>query len=181
MNNNSEVRVLLSEDEIKRKVADMAKEICCDYKDKNLLMVGLLKGCVVFMSDLMRQIDVDCAIDFMCVSSYRDSTQTSGVVKIIKDLDIDISNSDVLIVEDILDSGLTLNYIINILENKNPRSIKICALLDKPARRQSEVELNYLGFTIPDEFVVGYGLDYGEKYRNLPYIAILSPSVYEES
>ena len=131
------------------------------------------------MSDLMRALTINCAIDFMCVSSYAGAAKTSGTAKIIKDLDMDISSLDVLVVEDILDSGLTLNYIIDILCTRNPRSIKICALLDKPGRREAEVKLDYCGFQIPNEFVVGYGLDYDEKYRNLPYIAVLSPSIYE--
>jgi len=172
-------KILLSEKEIKEQVRVLAKEISRDYEDKNLLLVSLLKGSVIFLSDLMRELTIDCAIDFMCVSSYASGTKTSGTVKIIKDLDIDISNSDVLLVEDILDSGLTLNYIIDILRPRNPKSIKICALLDKAERRQAPIELDYCGFKIPNEFVVGYGLDYDEKYRNLPYVAVLSPSVYE--
>jgi len=172
-------KILLSEQEINERVKALAKEICRDYENKNLLLVSLLKGSVIFLSDLMRELTIDCAIDFMCVSSYASGTKTSGTVKIIKDLDIDISDSDVLLVEDILDSGLTLNYIIDILRPRNPKSIKICALLDKAERRQAPIELDYCGFKIPNEFVVGYGLDYDEKYRNLPYVAVLSPSVYE--
>lgn len=179
MNSSHIKEILLTEEQIKEKISVLAKQISEDYKDKELLMVSLLKGSVVFMTDLMRALTIDCSIDFMCASSYASGTKTSGVVKITKDLDVDISQSDVLIIEDILDSGLTLSYIMEILIAKNPKSIRICSLLDKPERRRVPVNLDYKGFTIPDEFVVGYGLDYNEKYRNLPYIAVLDPSVYE--
>lgn len=170
--------VLLSEEQIEEKVKELGEKISRDYKDKNLMLVGLLKGSVVFMADLMRHINISAAIDFMSVSSYGSGVKTSGVVRIIKDLDQDISNWDILIVEDILDSGMTLSYIVELLNARGPRSLKICTLLDKPGRRAAKVYVDYLGFEIPDEFVVGYGLDYAEKYRNLPYIGILKPKVY---
>ena len=149
-----------------------------DYEGKNLLLVSVLKGSVLFMADLMRAISIPASVEFMSVSSYGSGTKTSGVVKIIKDLDIPLEGYDLLIVEDILDSGKTLEYIIEMLEARNPRSIKICTLLDKPDRRQVDISPDYSGFVIPDEFVVGYGLDYAEKYRNLPYIGVLKPEVY---
>jgi len=170
-------KVLYSEEELKKIVEDLGKKISEDYKDKNLLLVSILKGSIAFMSDLMRAITVPCAIDFMAVSSYGKGTQ-SGVVKIIKDLDIDIAPYDVLIVEDILDTGRTLHYLREILLKRNPKSFKICTLLDKPDRRIAPLKVDYSVLEIPDEFVVGYGLDYAEKYRNLPYIGVLKPSVY---
>ena len=172
-------RVLISEDELKAIVNNMGKQISEDYKDKDLLLVSVLKGSVVFMADLMRSISVPCNIDFMAVSSYGSGTKSSGVVKIIKDLDINLEGKDVLIVEDILDSGRTLNYIISILEKRNPASIKICTLLDKPERRVVDLYADYSGAEVPDEFVVGYGLDYDEKYRNLPYVGVLKEVVYQ--
>lgn len=171
--------ILISEEEIQAKVAELGRMISEDYKDRNLLLVSVLKGSVVFMADLMRAITVPCRIDFMSVSSYGNGTTSSGVVKIIKDLDKPIDNLDVLIVEDILDSGKTLNYITELLLARNPNSIRICTLLDKPDRRQVDLTAEYSGFVVPDEFVVGYGLDYSELYRNLPYIGVLKPSVYE--
>lgn len=177
---NDVLKVLVSEGDIKVKVAELGKKISEDYKNKNLLMISVLKGSVVFMADLMRSIDIPLRIDFMSVSSYGAGVKTTGVVKIIKDLDIDISGYDLLIVEDILDSGLTLQYITEILEQRNPRSIKLCTLLDKPERRKVDLSPDYKCFTIPDEFVIGYGLDYDEKYRNLPFIGVLNPKVYEK-
>ncbi|MFZ2539507.1 MAG: hypoxanthine phosphoribosyltransferase [Oscillospiraceae bacterium] len=177
---NDILKVLISEEELSNKVKELGKQISDDYKGKNLLMVSVLKGSVVFMADLMRAVTVPCQIDFMSVSSYGNSSKTSGVVKIVKDLDINLEGFDLLIVEDILDSGKTLSYIKNMLLERNPSSIKICTLLDKPERRQSDVLADYKGFNVPDEFVVGYGLDFAEKYRNLPYIGVLKPSVYAE-
>lgn len=171
-------RVLLSEEDIRAAINELGKRISEDYKDKNLLMVSVLKGSVVFMADLMRAVTIPCEIDFMCVSSYGQGMKTSGVVKIVKDLDIDLAGCDLLIVEDILDSGLTLAYIKELLEARNTRSIRICTLLDKPDRRQADIVPDYKCFTVPDEFIVGYGLDFAEKYRNLPYIGILEPSCY---
>lgn len=172
-----DVKVFLSEKDIKEKVAELGKQISEDYRgsDKNLLVISILKGSVIFLSDLIRNIDVDLSIDFMVISSYGRSTTSKGNVKIIKDLDINISNYDLLIVEDILDSGYTLSKLLEILKVRKPKSLKICTLLDKPDRRVVNVDLDYCGFTVPDEFIVGYGLDYDEKYRNLPYIGILEP------
>ena len=171
-------KVLVTEEEIRQKVAELGEQITRDYRGKNLLMVSVLKGSVIFMADLMRAVDLPCTIDFMCVSSYGSGTSTSGVVKIIKDLDIDLHNKDLLIVEDILDSGKTLHYITKMLSDRGTASVRIATLLDKPERRVKPVEVHYSGFTIPDAFVVGYGLDYAEHYRNLPYIGILKPEVY---
>lgn len=173
-------RVLLSEEELSAIVKRLGAEITNDYKDKNLVLVSVLKGSVIFMADLMRAIKIPCTIDFMSVSSYGSGTKTSGVVKIIKDLDIDVvEGADLLIVEDILDSGVTLEYLIKVLSARNPKSVKICTLLDKPERRKANVKADYAGTQIPDAFVVGYGLDFDEKYRNLPFIGALKPAVYE--
>lgn len=177
---NDILKALITEEELHSKVAELGKKISEDYRDKNLLMVSVLKGSVVFMADLMREVTIPCEIDFMCVSSYGSGVKTSGVVKIIKDLDIDLKDRDLLIVEDILDSGMTLSYIKAMLEQRGTRSIKICTLLDKPERRQADIKADYSCFNVPDEFVVGYGLDYDEKYRNLPYVGILKPEVYNK-
>ena len=174
-------RVLLSEQDLKETVARIGKEICQDYQDSRnpLILVSVLKGSVVFMGDLMRAIDIPCFIDFMSVSSYGAGTTSSGVVKIIKDLDTNvIEGANLLLVEDILDSGKTLCYLKQLLQTRNPASVKICTLLDKPDRRTAPIQADYVGATIPDAFVVGYGLDYAEKYRNLPYVGILKPSLY---
>lgn len=181
MNDNMKedvLRVLLSEDEIRGKVRELGGKITADYKNSNLMLVTVLKGAVVFLADLMRQIDVPAEIDFMVVSSYGSGVKSSGVVKIVKDLDVPLAGKDILIVEDILDSGLTLSYIKELLESRGPRSIRIATLLDKPSRRKVDLQADYIGFSVPDEFVIGYGLDYDEKYRNLPYIGILKPEVY---
>lgn len=170
--------VLYSEETLAKIVTDMGAKISEDYKDKNLLMVSVLKGSVVFMADLMRAITINCRIDFMAVSSYGSGVKTSGVVKIIKDLDIPLAGYDVLVVEDILDSGMTLSYILELLQSRGPKSIKLCTLFDKPDRRTVNITADYAGTIVPDEFVVGYGLDYDEKYRNLPFVGILKPSVY---
>lgn len=173
-------KVLLSEEELKSIVHNLGTKISEDYKGKNLVLVSVLKGSVVFMADLMRAITIPCTIDFMSVSSYGSGTKTSGVVKIIKDLDTDVvEGADLLIVEDILDSGVTLEYLMKILSARNPNSIKICTLLDKPERRKANIKADYSGAQIPDAFVVGYGLDYNEKYRNLPFVGALKPAVYE--
>lgn len=166
-------RVLISEEKIRAKVEELGAKITEDYRGKPLLLVGILKGSMVFMADLMRAVKINCKIDFMSVSSYGAGTQTSGQVRIILDLNKPIKDFDILIVEDILDSGVTLSYIKKLLLPRGPKSIKICTLLDKPERRKSDIVADYYGFTIPDAFVVGYGLDYGEDYRNLPYIGIL--------
>lgn len=171
--NNDISKVLYSEKEIAEIVSELGAKISEDYKDKNLLMVSVLKGSVVFMSDLMRSVTIPCEIDFMSVSSYGDKTKSSGTVRILKDLDRDIANYDVLLVEDILDSGKTLNYLMDLLYARNPASIRICTLFDKPDRREVDIYADYKGLLVPDEFIVGYGLDYAEKYRNLPYIGVL--------
>ena len=171
-------KVLLSEEELHTRVAELGAQLSRDYEGKNLLMVSVLKGSVVFMADLMRAISQPAEIDFMVVSSYGSGVKSSGVVKIVKDLDINLEGKDILIVEDILDSGMTLDYIKGMLFDRNPASIRICTLLDKPARRKADLQADYVGFTVPDEFVVGYGLDYDERYRNLPYIGVLKPEVY---
>ena len=174
-------KVLLSEEQLKEIVKRLGAEITKDYQGKKLVIVSVLKGSVIFMADLMREIKIPCSIDFMAVSSYASGTKTSGVVKIIKDLDTDVVNgSDLLIVEDILDSGVTLEYLMKILSARNPNSIKICTLLDKPERRKANIFADYSGAQIPDAFVVGYGLDYDEKYRNLPFVGALKPAVYEK-
>ena len=173
------LKVLVSEEELKETVKRLGRQITEDYKDKNLLLVSILKGAIVFMSDLLREIKCDCVIDFMAVSSYS-GNKTTGVVKFKKDLDINPEGKDILIVEDILDSGITLNYLKGVLEDRNAASIKVCALLDKPGNRRVDIKADYSGIVIPDEFVVGYGLDYNENYRNLPYVGILRPEVYEK-
>ena len=170
--------VLVSEEELKAKVAELGAQISKDYEGKNLVLVSILKGSVVFMADLMRAVDCPARIDFMSVSSYGSGTKTSGVVKIVKDLDLNLEGYDLLLVEDILDSGRTLYYLREILEKRNPASIRIATLLNKPARREADIAPDYSCFEVPDEFVVGYGLDYAEKYRNLPYIGVLKPEVY---
>lgn len=172
--------VLLSEEQIKEIIHRLGSQISEDYKGKNLLLVSVLKGSIVFMADLMREINIECKIDFMAVSSYGSGSESSGSVKIIKDLDIDLQGYDLLIVEDILDSGNTLSKLKRLLLERNPRSIKICTFLDKPSRRTADIIADYVGCEIPDEFVVGYGLDYDEKYRNLPCLGILKRSVYEK-
>ena len=176
---NDVEKVLLSEKEISDIIKDLGKKITEDYKGKNLFLVSVLKGSIVFMADLMRSIDLPCRIDFMAVSSYGAGMKTSGRVKIIKDLDLDLAGYDLLIVEDILDSGVTLSYIKSMLKGRGPNSIKICTILDKPSRRKAPIAADYVGFEIPDEFVVGYGLDFAQKYRNLPYIGVLKPEIYK--
>lgn len=170
--------VLIPEKEIAKAVAKLGKQISRDYKGKDLLMVSVLKGSVIFMADLMRSITIPCSIDFMSVSSYGAGVKTTGVVKIIKDLDHAIEGRDLLIVEDILDSGLTLSYLCKILSARGANSIRIATLLDKPNTRRAEVKPDYFCFTVPEKFVVGYGLDYAEHYRNLPYIGVLKPEIY---
>ena len=176
---NDILKVLISEEELAAKVRELGRQISEDYRDKNLLMVSVLKGSVVFMADLMRAIDIHARIDFMCVSSYGNSTSTSGEVKIIKDLGLPLEGYDLLLVEDILDSGKTLHYLTQILARRNPASIRIATLLDKPERRVVDLHPDYCCFSVPDEFVVGYGLDYAEKYRNLPFVGVLKPEVYQ--
>ena len=171
-------RVLFSEEELRERVAQIAAQIDADYAGKEPLLVSVLRGSFVFMADLVRQIHVPCTVDFMAVSSYGKGASSSGQVKIIKDLSEQIEGKDLIVVEDILDSGNTLSYLLQLLQARKPASVRLCTLLDKPSRRVKEVKVNYSGFSIPDYFVVGYGLDYAEKYRNLPYIGVLKPSIY---
>lgn len=174
-------KILISEEQINCRLKELGEMITRDYKDKdNILLVGVLKGAVIFMADIIRKINLPVQVDFMAVSSYGASTESSGVVRILKDLEEDVEGKHLLIIEDIIDSGLTLSYLYNILKSRKPASIKICALLDKPTRRKVDIKVDYLGFEIPDYFVVGYGLDYGERYRNLPYICVLKPEVYRQ-
>lgn len=170
--------ILFSEEELSERVKVLGEQISRDYAGKQILCVGVLKGCFVFMADLVRSLDLNCDIDFMAVSSYGSGTVTSGAVKITKDLSRSIEGRDVLIIEDILDSGVTLSYLRGFLEQRKPASIKICTLFDKPARRKANISADYVGFLCPDAFIVGYGLDYDEKYRNLPYIGVLKPEIY---
>ena len=170
--------VLLTEDQIQGRVAEMGMELAHDYADRQPVLVSVLKGSIVFLADLVRAMPIPLSIDLMEVSSYGTSTESSGQVRILKDLSTSIEGREVLVVEDIIDTGLTLNYLLRYLHDKGPASIRICCLLDKPARRLAPIEIDYRGFTIPDRFVIGYGLDYGERYRNLPYIGVLRPSVY---
>jgi hypoxanthine phosphoribosyltransferase len=171
--------ILITEEQIRDKVAELGARLSADYADRSLTLVSVLKGSLPFMADLMRALTVPVQIDLMEVSSYGgQSTETSGLVRILKDLSSSIDGKDVLIVEDIIDTGLTLNYLVRYLRGKDPASLRICTLLDKPARRLVEIDIHYRGFTIPDQFVVGYGLDYGEYYRNLPFIGVLRPQVY---
>jgi hypoxanthine phosphoribosyltransferase len=166
--------ILVQPDELAHRVSELAEEISADYVGKDVLLIGVLKGAVFFLADLMRQIDVDCEVDFMAVSSYGSSTDSSGVVRILKDLDASIEGRHVLIVEDIVDSGLTLSYLFRMLGGRSPASIEVCALLTKPDRREVDMPIRYVGFEIPNKFAIGYGLDYAERYRNLPYVAVLN-------
>ncbi len=173
--------VLITGEQIEGKVGELGARLSTDYEGRDLVLVSVLKGALPFMADLMRAMTIPVQIDLMEVSSYGGaSTETSGLVRILKDLSSSIEGKDVLIVEDIIDTGLTLNYLLRYLRGKNPRTLRICALLDKPARRLVEIDIDYRGFTVPDQFVVGYGLDYGEFYRNLPFIGVLKPEVYEQ-
>jgi hypoxanthine phosphoribosyltransferase len=171
-------RVLVSAETLRQRVAELGAQITTDYRDRELLLVGVLKGAVLFMVDLARQIRLPLEIDFMAVSSYGASTVSSGVVRILKDLDESVTGKHLLIVEDIIDSGLTLQYILRNLETRRPASVRVCGLLFKERERPVEVRCDYIGFRIPDRFVVGYGLDYAERYRNLPYIGVLRPEIY---
>jgi hypoxanthine phosphoribosyltransferase len=170
--------VLVTSEEIDAKVKELGKQITKDYSGKNLMLVGILKGAVIFMAELAKNIDMPILMDFMAVSSYGKSSTSTGVVRIIKDLDCSIEDKDILIVEDIIDTGLTLSYLTDNLKKRGAKSVKICTLLDKPDRRKADVPVDYRGFTIPDEFVVGFGLDYAEQYRNLPFVAALKEEVY---
>jgi hypoxanthine phosphoribosyltransferase len=165
--------ILVQRDELEHRVRELAEEVSRDYADRDLLLVGVLKGAVFFLSDLMRRLRVDCEVDFMAVSSYGSATDSSGVVRILKDLDVSIEGRHVLIVEDIVDSGLTLSYLLRTLKARNPTSLEVCALLTKPERRKVELPIRYVGFEIPNRFVIGYGLDHAERFRNLPFVAVL--------
>lgn len=178
--NHDIAEILITEDEIQAKVSQLGKEISEDYRGKDLLLVGVLKGAFMLMADLSRAVTIPCEFDFMAVSSYGSSTQTSGIVRIMKDLDLEITGRNVLIVEDIIDSGLTLSYLIRNLKARNPASLSVCALLSKPDVQKVELDVRYHGFAIPPVFVVGYGLDYAERYRNLPYVGTLKPAVYQD-
>jgi len=169
--------VLIEADALQHRIAELGEEISNDYAGRDLLLVGVLKGAVFFMADLMRHLTIPCEIDFMAISSYGEGTDSSGVVRILKDLDINIEGRDVLVVEDIIDSGLTLSYLIRNLEAREPATLEICALMTKPDRREIEVPVRYVGFEIPNRFVIGYGLDFGERYRNLPYVGVLDPAL----
>jgi hypoxanthine phosphoribosyltransferase len=174
-------KILIPAEQIQARVRELGAQVTAAYADEeDLLLVGVLKGCAMFMVDLARSIDRFLAIDFIAVASYGASTESSGVVRVLKDLDTDIAGRHVLIVEDIIDSGLTLDYLRSQLLRRNPASLRICTLLNKPERRTSDVPVDYIGFDIPNEFVVGYGLDFAERYRNLPYIGVLKPEIYSE-
>ena len=174
--------VLINEETITKRVKELGEQISKDYKDQDrkLLIVGILKGSVIFASELIKNIGRSCEIDFMALSSYGNSSETSGVVRILKDLDHGIEGNDIIIVEDIIDSGVTLDYLLKYLKARNANSIEIATLLSKPARRKVDINVKYLGFEVPDEFIVGYGLDYAEKYRNLPFIGVLKEEVYKK-
>lgn len=173
--------ILISAEQIQAKTRELGQRISCDYEGQDLLLVCVLKGAFAFLSDLMRQISVPHAIDFMAISSYGASTESSGVVRILKDLDCNIAGRNVLIVEDIIDTGRTLNYIMQMLRTRNPKSLRICSLLSKPSRREIDVPVDYVGFEIPNKFVIGYGLDFGEIYRSLPYIGVLKKEKYDKA
>lgn len=172
-------QIILDEEELRKKIKELGNTISKDYEGKDLVLIGVLKGSVMFMADLMKEITIPCAMDFMAVSSYGNSTSSSGVVRILKDLDFEIEGKDVLIVEDIIDSGITLKYLMEYLKARKAASLNVVCLLTKPERRKVEIDVKYTGFTVPDEFLVGYGLDYAEKYRNLPYIGILKEEIYK--
>ncbi|HJU47377.1 MAG TPA: hypoxanthine phosphoribosyltransferase [Gaiellaceae bacterium] len=168
--------VLIDEETLQQRITELGAEISADYEGRDLLLVGVLKGAVFFMADLMRRLTIPCEIDFMAISSYGAATDSSGVVRILKDLDVNIADRDVLVVEDIIDSGLTLSYLLRTLKARKPATLEICALLTKPERREIDVPVRYVGFDIPNRFVIGYGLDFAERYRNLRYIGVLDPS-----
>jgi hypoxanthine phosphoribosyltransferase len=173
--------VLIDEAMLTSRIAELGAEISADYEARDLLLVGVLKGAVFFMADLMRRLTVPCEIDFMAISSYGAATNSSGVVRILKDLDINIASREVLVVEDIIDSGLTLSYLMRSLTARRPASLEVCALLTKPGRREIDVAVRYTGFEIPNKFVIGYGLDFNERYRNLPYIGVLHPDIVPDA
>ena len=173
--------ILIDRETLAARVAELGTEISADYEGRDLLLIGVLKGAVFFMADLMRHLTVPCEVDFMAISSYGDATDSSGIVRILKDLDINIEGRHVLVVEDIIDSGLTLSYLIRNLESREPATLEVCALLTKPSRREIDVPVRYVGFEIPNKFVVGYGLDFAERYRNLPYVGVLDEHLLPDS
>lgn len=177
--NNDVKEILISEDSIKEKVKELGQRISKDYEGESVFLIGILKGSVPFMADLMREITIPVTMDFMAVSSYGNGTSSTGVVRILKDLDFEIKDKNIIIVEDIIDSGITLSYLVDYLKNRGPKNIEIAALLTKPERNKVKVDAKYIGYEVPDKFVVGYGLDYAEKYRNLPYIGVLKEEVYK--
>lgn len=170
--------ILYSEEELRIKIKELGEKISKDYEGKDLILIGILKGSVVFMSDLLKEITIPCRMDFMAVSSYGNSSSSSGVVRILKDLDYEIEGKHILVIEDIIDSGITLKYLLKYLKSKNPESVEVACLLNKQERRKVEIDVKYLGYEVPDYFLVGYGLDYAEKYRNLPFVGILKEEVY---
>jgi hypoxanthine phosphoribosyltransferase len=172
--------VLIDEEALQRRIVELGDEISADYAGRDLLLIGVLKGAVFFMADLMRRLTVPCEIDFMAISSYGGQTDSSGVVRILKDLDMNIEGRDVLVVEDIIDSGLTLSYLMRNLRSRRPSSLEVCALMTKPERREIDVPVRYVGFEIPNRFVIGYGLDFAERYRNLPYVGVLNAELIPE-
>jgi hypoxanthine phosphoribosyltransferase len=172
--------ILIGEDDLQARIRELGAELSADYAGREVLLVGVLKGAVFFMADLMRSLTIPCEIDFMAISSYGASTDSSGVVRILKDLDINIEGRHVLVIEDIVDSGLTLSYLVRNLESREPASLEVCALLTKPSRREIDVPVRYIGFEIPNKFVIGYGLDFAERYRNLPYVGVLHPELMPE-
>lgn len=178
MMNDDMGKIMFTEEQIQKRIKELGQEITRDYAGKDIFAVGILKGAVVFYTDLVRAIDLPVQFDFMIASSYGSGTESSGTVKILKDLDYDIENRNLLVIEDIIDTGTTMDYMMGYFRSKNPASIKLCSLLSKPSRRKAKVNIDYCGWEIPDEFVVGYGLDFDEKYRNLPYIGVLKKEVY---
>ncbi|HEY6052297.1 MAG TPA: hypoxanthine phosphoribosyltransferase [Gaiellaceae bacterium] len=172
--------ILIDEEALQKRIAELGREISADYEGRDLLLVGVLKGAVFFMADLMRHIRVPCEVDFMAISSYGASTDTSGIVRILKDLDLNIEGRNVLVIEDIIDSGLTLSYLVRTLEAREPGSLEICTLLTKPERREIDVDVRYVGFEIPNRFVIGYGLDFAERYRNLRFVGVLHDDLMPE-
>lgn len=172
-------RVLLDEKALAKRIKELGQEISTDFAGEEVLLIGILKGASIFVADLVRQISIPAYLDYMVVSSYGNSAATSGVVRILKDLEEDIEGKNIIIVEDIIDTGLTLAYLKQNLLSRNPKSLKICTLLDKPVRRKKEIDIDYKGFEVPDEFIIGYGIDYAEKYRNLPFVGLLKREVYE--
>ena len=174
------IRVLLTEEEVNKRISEVAAQINKDYEGRPVHLICILKGGVFFTCELAKRLDLSVSLDFMSVSSYGSGTESSGIVKIVKDLDQDLSGKDVLIVEDILDTGVTLSHLVPMLKLRRPNSVRLCTILSKPSRRKVDIEPDYCGFEVPDEFVVGYGLDYDEKYRNLPYVGVLKPEVYSK-